>query len=53
MQAGKDIAVLDSLFYAKFSKDGYKGVCRWYKDVSKIAAVEEHSKFVRMICMCR
>ena len=47
----EDIAALDSQCYAEFSKDGYQGVCRWYKNVSKIVGVREHSKTLRILCV--
>ena len=44
MKDGRDIALLDSQFYAKFSKDGYEGVRSWHKGVSKHVPVSELGK---------
>ena len=38
---GRDIAVLDSQYYAKFSKDGYKGVRSWHEEVIKHILVSQ------------
>lgn len=51
IQAGKDIAVLDSQFYGKFSKDGYKGIHSWHKGVRRVPFIHL-TKSIKLLCNC-